>query len=201
MRSRHRTSSAHAWSPPVPDATESAIVHVKNVLAVHEGGLRFVMVTGSAHELVLDDGVSDTGARPTESFLASLVACTAMDIASLLTKKRQAYTRYTVESEALQRDDYPQVFTRIDLIHVVEGVALDEVAVRRCIELSATKYCPINAMISAGPTEVHHRYRIVEPPIIPAGEAVDAAEAPPRVREGEVMVTGPYGRIVASTRV
>ena len=30
--------------------------------------------------------------------------------------------------------------------------------VRRAIELSATKYCPVNAMLSAGATEVHHRY-------------------------------------------
>jgi hypothetical protein len=36
-------------------------------------------------------------------------------------------------------------------------------------------------MISAGPTEIHHRYRIE-----------DTALEPTEVREGEVMVTGPY---------
>ena len=35
-----------------------------------------------------------------------------------------------------------------------------EQAVRRAIELSATKYCPVNAMLSAGATEIHHRYRM-----------------------------------------
>jgi hypothetical protein len=52
--------------------------------------------------------------------------------------------------------------------------------VRRCIELSAVKYCPVNAMLSAGPTEIHHRYRVI-----------DVRADPAMVSEGEVLVTGP----------
>jgi len=153
----------------------------KTVLARNEGGMRFVVTTGSGHEVVIDDGVSDGGPRPTEMLAAALATCTAMDVASLLAKKRQVVTAYTVETGAHQRDEFPQVFTRVDLVHVVEGPALDLVAVRRSIELSATKYCPISAMISAGPTEIHHRYRIV-----------NTSVEPPTTMEGEVMVTGPF---------
>jgi putative redox protein len=153
---------------------------MKTMLARHEGGMRFVISTGSGHEIVVDDGIGDTGPRPTETLLAALVACTAMDIASLLTKKRQAVTAYSVEASGEQQEAHPQVFTRIDLVHVVEGPAVDEVAVRRCIELSATKYCPVNAMVSSGPTEVHHSYRI----------RLTALE-PAHVIEGEALVTGP----------
>ena len=160
----------------------------RRILARHEGGLRFALTTGSGHELVVDDGAGGTGSRPTEALLAALVGCTAMDVASLLVKKRQAVAGYTVEARGRQRDQYPQVFTWIELVHVFAGPAIDEVAVRRCIELSATKYCPINAMVSAGPTEVHHRYRIEEPADGPKAAAM---------REGEVMVTGPRGRNAA----
>jgi putative redox protein len=125
--------------------------------------------------------VGDGGPRPTEALLAALVACTAMDVVSLLAKKRQRVTAYAVEARGTQRTDHPQVFTWVELIHVVTGPALDDVAVRRAIELSATKYCPISAMMSAGPTEVHHRYRIH-----------DTATEPAEIREGEVMVTGPF---------
>jgi hypothetical protein len=59
---------------------------------------------------------------------------------------------------------------------------VDEAAVRRSIELSATKYCPVNAMLSAGDTEVHHGYRIRN-----TGDT-------PFEAEGEVVVTGPYRR-------
>ena len=152
----------------------------KSAVARHTGGLRFELTTGTAHALVLDDGQGDSGPRPTEALLAALAACTAMDVASLLVKKRQAFTAYAVEARGTQRAEYPQVFTWIELLHVVEGPAIDEVAVRRSIELSATKYCPISAMVSAGPTEVHHRYRIH-----------DTMGEPGGAREGEVAVTGP----------
>jgi putative redox protein len=152
----------------------------KRVHGRHDGGMRFTLRTGSGHDLILDDGVGDAGPRPTETLVAALVACTAMDVASLLAKKRQVVTSYTIDALAHQRDEYPQVFTRIDLTHVVEGPGVAIAAVKRCIELSASRYCPISAMISAGPTEIHHRYRVR-----------DSATASSRWMEGEVMVTGP----------
>jgi len=60
--------------------------------------------------------------------------------------------------------------------------AIEEAAIRRAIELSATKYCPVNAMLSAGATEIHHGYRV-------RNTGPEPFEA-----EGEVVVTGPYRR-------
>jgi putative redox protein len=102
-----------------------------------------------------------------------------MDVMSILQKKRQDVTRYEVSVSADQRDSNPAIYTRADVVHLVEGPAIDEAAVRRAIELSATKYCSVAAMLSAGTVEIHHRYRIVGP---------DGA-AP---IEGEVLVTGPH---------
>ena len=66
-----------------------------------------------------------------------------------------------------------------------------EAAIARCIELSAMKYCPVSAMLSAGATIVHHRYRIV------------STGATPYEVEGEVIATGPYARpdILADQRL
>lgn len=154
----------------------------KTVVTRHEGGMRFVALAGSGHEQVMDDGRSDSGMRPTEAVLAGLAACTAMDIVSIMDKKRQAYDSYTVHATGLQRDEYPQIYTRIDLVHEVSGPGVEVAQVRRCIELSATKYCPVSAMLSAGDTEIHHRYRVVRTGPDPSED------------EGEVLVTGPYRR-------
>src|ERR1019366_6137488 len=51
-------------------------------------------------------------------------------------------------------------FTRIDIVHVGEGEAIDVEAVRRAIELSATKYCAVGATLSSGMTEIHHAYLV-----------------------------------------
>ena len=78
-----------------------------------------------------------------------------------------------------QRDEHPRIFIRIDVRHELEGQGLSETAVRRSIELSAGKYCPVNAMLAAGPAEIHHAYRI------------RGTDAEPWEAEGEVIVTGP----------
>lgn len=154
----------------------------KTIELRHEGAMRFVAVTGSGHEVVFDDRVGDTAAGPTEVLLAALAACTAMDVASIMVKKRQVVDSYRVRARAVRRNAYPQVFTRIDVVHEVEGPDVAEAQVRRCIELSATKYCPISAMLAAGATEIHHRYRLRRTG--PGGHET----------EGEVMVTGPFKR-------
>ena len=116
---------------------------------------------------------------PVETVLAALAACSAMDVVSILEKKRQVVTSYRIEVRGDQRDEYPQVYTRIDVTHVLVGTVLLEAAVRRAVHLSASKYCPVNAMLSAGATEVHHAYRMT----------CNGAE--PHQGEGEVIVTGP----------
>ena len=127
----------------------------------------------------------DTAANeysPVESVVAALAACSAMDVIGILEKKRQVIDSYTIEVRAEQRDEYPQVLTRIELVHVFEGTVVLERAVRRAIELSATKYCPVNAMLSSGATEIHHHFRM------------RCTGAEPKEAEGEVLITGPYRR-------
>jgi hypothetical protein len=70
---------------------------------------------------------------------------------------------YEVQSTGTQRDDpQPAIFTRIDVLHLVEGDVETE-AVRRAIELSATKYCAVGATLATGVTEIHHGYLIRRP--------------------------------------
>jgi putative redox protein len=120
--------------------------------------LRFVGRTGSGHRIALDSGSGDTGARPAELIPLALAGCTAMDVISILRKKHQEVTRYEVRTSAIQADDPPAVFLRIDVVHDLEGVDLDLEAVRRSIELSATRYCAVGATLAAGVTQIHHRY-------------------------------------------
>ena len=150
----------------------------KRVVATRDQGMRFVVSTGSGHEVVVDDGVSDTGARPTELVLVGLAACTGMDVIAILEKKRQVVTSYEVMVLGIQRTTRPDVFTRIDVVHDVTGPSVDTTAVRRSIELSAWKYCPVSAMLCAGTVEMHHRYRIHR-------------EGELEPEEGEVVTLGP----------
>jgi putative redox protein len=154
----------------------------KAVRLEHRGGMAFHAEPSSGHPLDFDDRQSNTGGSPVETVLSALAACSAMDVVSILTKKRQAVTGYWVEVVGNQRDEYPQVYTNVFVTHEVEGRELSEAAIRRAIELSATKYCPVSAMIAAGATVIHHAYRIRS-----------VGDHPYEI-EREVLSTGPYRR-------
>ena len=144
--------------------------------------MRFVAQTGTGRRIVFGDEAEKNELSPVETILGALAACSAMDVVSILAKKRQVIDSYQIDVRGDQREDYPQVYTRIDVTHIVEGTVVLEAAVRRAIELSASRYCPVNAMISAGATEVHHRYRM------------RCTGAEPKEASGEVIVTGPDRR-------
>jgi putative redox protein len=136
---------------------------IKTASITLEGdGLRFVGSVGSGHSIILDDGNGDTGARPAELIPLALAGCTAMDVISILRKKRQDVRRYSVESAGTQMDGHPNAFTRIDVTHVVEGAGIDVAAVARAIELSATKYCSVGSTLASGIVEIRHGYRVVD---------------------------------------
>lgn len=151
----------------------------KSVRARHEAGMRFAIETGSGHAIAVDNAEGDSAPRPAELLLAAQAGCTALDVASILAKKRQSFASYAVSVTGEQREDrHPHVYQRIEIVHEFEGADLDVTAVRRAIELSATRYCTASAMFSVGPAEVHHRYVVAR-----------ADDAEPE--RGEVVVTGP----------
>jgi putative redox protein len=159
-----------------------ASVKKRSATLIHDGGMRFVAETGTGRRLTFGDDAEQNEHSPVEIVAAALGACTAMDVVSILDKKRQVYDVYRVDVRADQRAEYPQVYTRIDITHIVSGTVVLEAAVRRAIELSAAKYCPVNAMLSAGATEVHHHFRM------------RCTGAEPKEASGEVIVTGPDRR-------
>ena len=144
--------------------------------------MRFAATTGTARTIVYGDDHASNELSPVETLVVNLAACSAMDVISIATKKRQEITSYRVHVEGTQRDEYPQILTGIVVTHEVEGPVVDVAAIRRSIELSARKYCPVNAMLSAGATQVRHRY------------IVRNTGPEPFESEGEAAVTGPYRR-------
>ena len=146
-------------------------------LSLTDGDMRFEATVGSGHTIVMDSGVGNTGARPSELLGVALDGCTAMDVISILRKKRQPVTGYSVQVDGLQVDHHPHNFTRFDVLHVVEGDGIDPAAVSRAIELSCTKYCAVGSTLASGALEIHHSYLIRTP----GGED----------QRAEVLVTGP----------
>lgn len=121
-----------------------------------KGDMRFEAVGDSGRALVMDthpDLGGTAGPTPVEALMASLAACSAMDVVSILKKKKQDVTDYWVEVQAQRGPEgvYPRPITKFTVKHVVKGNGLDAVAVARSIELSEEKYCTVLSTLRLGP--------------------------------------------------
>jgi putative redox protein len=122
----------------------------------------FVGVSPGGHAQVLDTNhVRNLAATPVELLLIALGSCTAVDVVSILRKKREQVTDYRVEVRGERRSEHPRAFTKMEVRHIVRGRKVSEKAVAQAIELSETKYCSVAATLR--PTvEIISSYEIIE---------------------------------------
>ena len=129
------------------------MTEASNVRVVWTGpGLRLVGEMPGVSAVVLDHAHPDRSEierefQPLELLLVGLGGCTAMDVVSILQKKRQPFTSLHVNVTGERATEHPKTYTRIHLEYVVTGDSVDPRAVERSIELSQTKYCPATAML------------------------------------------------------
>lgn len=122
----------------------------------------FIGTSPSGHAQAIDTkGDRKSAPTPMEMLLVAVGACTAVDVVSILEKKRQIVTDYKVEITGERRDEHPRSFSKINVHHIVYGRNISEQAVARAIELSDTKYCSVAATVR--PTaEITTSYEIIE---------------------------------------
>ena len=132
---------------------------------VWKGGLSFTSTSADGFIIPLDAepevGGKGEGFRPMELLAIGLAGCTAMDVISILRKKRQDVTAFEVQVDTDRATEYPKVFTHITIEYIVTGHNVQPTAVERSIELSVTKYCPAQAMLIKA-CEIDHTYSIIE---------------------------------------
>ena len=130
-----------------------------------QGGMKFIATADSNHDVILDSdssvGGTDLGSRPMELILEGLAGCTAMDVISIMRKKRQNVTGFEVTAHAERAEQHPKVFTAIEINYIFRGKNIDPKAVERAIELSEQIYCPAQAML-AQIAPIKLSYEIIE---------------------------------------
>ena len=106
----------------------------------------FLGVTPSNHAVAIDtDHKRHSAPSPMELLLLALGSCTAVDVASILKKKRQSVTSYRIEVRGTRREEHPRRYEKMEVHHIVTGRNISEHSVAQAIELSETKYCSVAA--------------------------------------------------------
>ena len=119
---------------------------------VWKGGMAFTGSVGEGYLIPLDAkksvGGHELGFRPLQLFAVGLAGCTGMDVISILQKKRQEVTEFTVSTDIERAKEHPRVFTKILITYTITGKNIDRDAVERAVELSTTKYCGAHNMLN-----------------------------------------------------
>ena len=111
------------------------------------GGDKFLATMPSGKSIQFDAGSTHRdGPGPMEALLGALGACTSVDVAMILAKKRQKLESLEVSVSGERAPSPPEVWTKIEIVYRLSG-NLDEKAVRDAIELSQKKYCSVAAML------------------------------------------------------
>ena len=128
---------------------------------VWAGGMRFVGTGGSGHEVAMDAAEphgGDSAARPVETLLCALGVCTGMDVVSILRKMKTEPKSLRIEIEDERATEYPKVIRKLRLVYVAAGDVPEE-NLRKAVELSLAKYCPI-ANTLAGVAQISYEARV-----------------------------------------
>ena len=106
-------------------------------------------------------GGAGRGPQPLRFLLLGVAGCTAMDVISILRKKRQRVSGLEVEARGSRVDGHPRVYDGIEVVYRIRGKGVDPMAVERAIELSEGRYCPAISMIGEA-APIRSRYEIEE---------------------------------------
>lgn len=131
--------------------TEAQLTWIQN--------MQFVARAGNGPAIVMDNPEGGGGPTPMELILLGVAGCTAMDVASILKKKRSPVSAMQINVRGERAEDHPKRYTAVTIEFVLTGRGVKPADVERSIELSVDKYCGAIASINA---PVKHTFRIVE---------------------------------------
>lgn len=124
------------------------------------GGMTFIGTDSTNHSVVLSTSDEGVGMKPSDLLLVAVGACTAVDVVSILEKKRTPLSSLEISVSAEQQEDPPWTFRKIKIHYKLRGTGLTDKAVEQAILLSEEKYCSVSATIR-GVAEITTSYEIL----------------------------------------
>jgi putative redox protein len=114
----------------------------KQITLTWQAALRFTGGAPNGPQTSID-GDNATAPGPMLTLLLAAASCTGSDVVVILEKMRVELREFRIEARGVRREQEPQRYSAIHLDYHVRGEDLEEVKVRRAIDLSLDKYCSV----------------------------------------------------------
>jgi putative redox protein len=98
--------------------------------------------------LIHIDGDAVTGPSPVDTLLASIGACAATDVVTILEKQRTPATKLDIRVESTRVTSTPRRLASVTLHFTIEGKGIEQAKAERAVELSVEKYCSVRSSLA-----------------------------------------------------
>lgn len=113
------------------------------------GEQRYLGVSESGQQLLIDNSATKVGVSPMEALLGALATCTAYDVVEIMNKRRTPLASYRIEVEGERADTNPKRYTVITVRHIASGEGVTGEALEKAAHLSHEKYCSVAASLNS----------------------------------------------------
>ncbi len=96
---------------------------------------------------------------PMELLLSSVVACAAVDIVSMIKKRRKTLVDFKGKATGVRREEHPKKFTSINVHYEIISPDLTDKEADRIVGLAVEKYCSVASTINES-SELTHSFEI-----------------------------------------
>ena len=116
----------------------------------------------SGNELVVDmyEKGKKENLSPMELLLSAVTTCAAVEVVSMIKKRRRDFKDIKAESSGVIADTHPMYYKEIKVKYIIYSKDLQDNEADRFISLALTKYCSVGSSIRKD-TEVKHSFEIV----------------------------------------
>ncbi|MCP4459065.1 MAG: OsmC family protein [Cytophagales bacterium] len=126
----------------------------------YKGDEEYISLNQQGNKLEMDMVLKEQKQHqsPTETLLSAVAACAAVDIVSMIKKRRKTFIDLKAEVDAERREEHPRAFTKIHIKYIITSPDLKEEELARIIDLAVNKYCSVAATLKP---DVTHSFEIV----------------------------------------
>ena len=119
----------------------------------------FTNESGNSHLVDMYGQEKKQHLSPMELLLSALTSCAAVEIVSMIKKRRRDFKDIKASARGIRAENAPRYFKTIDIKYLIYSSDLTNDEANRFISLSIEKYCSVGATIR-NDTLVNHSFEI-----------------------------------------
>tara|TARA_B100000676_G_scaffold237863_1_gene238083 strand:+ start:1642 stop:2055 length:414 start_codon:yes stop_codon:yes gene_type:complete len=133
-----------------------------NVSMTYLNDEKFQVLNESGNKLTIDMYEKDKkeNLSPMELLLSAVTTCAAVEIVSMIKKRRRDFRDLKAESSGIRAETHPMYYKKINIKYIIYSKDLQNSEADRFISLALTKYCSVGSSIRMD-TEVVHSFEII----------------------------------------